>query len=121
MWLKNMLNFCIGALYPHLRWMDLDMDHRRLYLGETKNGALRILPLSEAALCVLASLPRGNAHRFLVESAKTRETTYRSRPRPEISLLTNLVFGGVLVSRMQSGNGHKPCLSPRSAEKRFFV
>lgn len=44
-----------------LRWMDVDVEHRRLYLRETKNGALRILPLSVAALQVLGSLPPGAA------------------------------------------------------------
>ena len=44
-----------------LRWMDVDLKNRRLYLRETKNGALRILPLSAAALQVLGSLPQGGA------------------------------------------------------------
>jgi integrase len=44
-----------------LRWMDVDVENRRLYLRETKNGALRILPLSVAALQVLGSLPQGAA------------------------------------------------------------
>ncbi len=44
-----------------LRWMDVDMEHRRLYLRETKNGALRVLPLSVAALQVLGSLHPGAA------------------------------------------------------------
>ena len=42
-----------------LRWMDVDVKNRRLYLRETKNGALRILPISESALIVLRSLPEG--------------------------------------------------------------
>lgn len=44
-----------------LRWMDVDLKNRRLYLRETKNGALRILPLSSAALQVLGSLTPGTA------------------------------------------------------------
>jgi integrase len=44
-----------------LRWMDVDTGNRRFYLRETKNGALRILPLSAAALQVLGSLPQGAA------------------------------------------------------------
>jgi integrase len=44
-----------------LRWMDVDMGNQRLYLRETKNGALRILPIPEFALSVLRSLPRGAA------------------------------------------------------------
>jgi integrase len=37
------------------------LANRRLYLRETKNGVLRILPLSESALTVLHSLPTGGA------------------------------------------------------------
>jgi integrase len=44
-----------------LRWMDVDAKNKRLYLRETKNGALRILPLSDAALLVLKSLPQGES------------------------------------------------------------
>lgn len=44
-----------------LRWMDADMKNRRFYLRETKNGALRILPIPESALTVLRSLPKGAA------------------------------------------------------------
>lgn len=44
-----------------LRWMDVDTANRRLYLCDTKNGALRVLPIPEFALTVLRSLPEGNA------------------------------------------------------------
>jgi integrase len=39
--------------------MDVDMKNRHLYLRETKNGTLRILPIPDAALMVLNSLPQG--------------------------------------------------------------
>jgi len=42
-----------------LRWMDVEIQNRRMYLRETKNGSLRVLPLSEAAVVVLKSLPMG--------------------------------------------------------------
>ena len=42
-----------------LKWMDVDAARRLLYLRETKNGELRILPIPEAALTVLRSLPQG--------------------------------------------------------------
>ena len=44
-----------------LKWADVDAKNRRLYLRETKNGALRILPIPESALMVLGSLPQGAA------------------------------------------------------------
>ena len=42
-----------------LRWLDVDVPNRRLYLRETKNGSLRVLVLNELAVQVLASLPQG--------------------------------------------------------------
>jgi len=42
-----------------LRWLDVDLPNRRLYLHETKNGSLRVLVLKELAVQVLASLPEG--------------------------------------------------------------
>jgi integrase len=42
-----------------LKWADVDMAGRRVYLRETKNGSLRVLALNELAAQVLASLPQG--------------------------------------------------------------
>jgi integrase len=42
-----------------LQWKDVDMDGRRAYLRETKNGSLRVVPMNELAYRVLASLPEG--------------------------------------------------------------
>jgi integrase len=42
-----------------LRWMDVDLAGRRVYLRETKNGSLRVIPLNELAFRVLSSLPDG--------------------------------------------------------------
>lgn len=63
-WLRAPMAFaaCTGVRRGEmlsLRWMDVDMPNRRLYLRETKNGALRILPIPESALTVLRSLPEG--------------------------------------------------------------
>jgi integrase len=44
-----------------LKRADVDAKNRRLYLRETKNGTLRILPIPESALIVLGSLPQGAA------------------------------------------------------------
>jgi integrase len=65
-WLRAPMAFaaCTGVRRGEmlaLRWMDVDMKNRRLYLRETKNGALRILPIPESALTVLGSLPEGKA------------------------------------------------------------
>jgi integrase len=63
-WLRAPMAFaaCTGVRRGEmlaLRWMDVDTKNRRLYLRETKNGALRILPIPESALVVLNSLPHG--------------------------------------------------------------
>jgi integrase len=65
-WMRAPMAFaaCTGVRRGELlslRWMDVDLKNRRLYLRETKNGALRILPLSAAALQVIGSLPEGAA------------------------------------------------------------
>jgi integrase len=41
-----------------LRWMDVEFENRRLYLHETKNGTLRVLPLNELAFGLLSKLRR---------------------------------------------------------------
>jgi len=42
-----------------LHWRDVDLQNRRLYLRETKNGALRVLALNDLAIHVLNSLSMG--------------------------------------------------------------
>jgi integrase len=42
-----------------LQWKDVDLEGKRAYLHETKHGDLRVVPLSELALKVFASLPKG--------------------------------------------------------------
>lgn len=42
-----------------LRWMDIDLANCRVYLRETKNGALRVLPLNSLAVRVFESVPLG--------------------------------------------------------------
>jgi integrase len=63
-WMRAPLAFaaCTGVRRGEmlsLKWMDVDIANRRLYLRETKNGALRVLPIPEFALTVLRSLPAG--------------------------------------------------------------
>ena len=42
-----------------LCWKDVDLENRRVYLTETKNGTLRVLTLNQLAVQVLKSLPVG--------------------------------------------------------------
>jgi integrase len=40
-----------------LKWKDVDLENQRVYLGLTKNDSLRVLPLNELAVRVIASIP----------------------------------------------------------------
>ncbi len=42
-----------------LRWADVDLGGKRVYLRETKNGSLRVLALNGLAIRVLETLPGG--------------------------------------------------------------
>ena len=41
-----------------LKWKDVDLEGQRVYLGFTKNGSLRVLPLNELAVRVIANIPQ---------------------------------------------------------------
>jgi integrase len=63
-WMRAPLAFaaCTGVRRGEmlsLKWVDVDLVNRRLYLHETKNGELRVLPLPEFASSILKSLPVG--------------------------------------------------------------
>lgn len=65
-WMRAPMAFaaCTGCRRGELlglKWMDVDLERRLLYLRETKNGTTRILRLGDAAVQVLASLPQGGA------------------------------------------------------------
>jgi integrase len=86
-WLRAPMAFaaCTGVRRGEmlsLRWMDVDMGHKRLYLRETKNGALRILPIPEFALTVLRSLPEG----------ATGDTVFAGVDPAKLSVYTKRVF-----------------------------
>jgi integrase len=44
-----------------LRSIDVDVKQRRIYLRTMKTGAIQVLPMSDAALQVLQSLPEGKS------------------------------------------------------------
>jgi integrase len=65
-WMRAPMTFaaCTGVRRGEmlsLRWMDVELGKRRLYLRETKNGTTRVLPISDSAVLVLKSLPEGSA------------------------------------------------------------
>ena len=47
-----------------IRWTEVDAAGRRIYLRDTKNRSLRIVPLNELSFRVLASLPKRRAKRY---------------------------------------------------------
>jgi integrase len=63
----------------------LDLGKRRFYLRETKNGTLRVLPLSDSALTVLGSLPHGAAS----------DTVFGGVDAEKLSVYTKRVFEGL--------------------------
>ena len=63
-----------------LHWRDVDIEGRRVYLHETKNGSLRVLPLNDLATRVLHSLPSGApADKVLPDVDGHRLTVYTRR------------------------------------------
>jgi integrase len=91
-WLRAPMAFaaCTGVRRGEmlsLRWGDVDKTNRRLYLRETKNGALRILPIPEFALAVLASLPEG----------KSGDLVFAAVDPAKLSVYTKRVFSRVGV------------------------
>lgn len=63
-----------------LRWLDVDLPNRRLYLHETKNGSLRVVVLNELAAQVFASLSQGSpADTVLAGVDPQRLTVYTRR------------------------------------------
>lgn len=83
-WLRAPMAFaaCTGVRRGELlglRWMDVDVPHRRIYLRETKNGALRVLPLSDAAVMVLQSLPTGSSSDLVFAGLDPAKVTVYTR------------------------------------------
>ncbi len=63
-----------------LRWKDVDLPGRQLYLHETKNGSLRVVALNDLAVRVLQSLPQGKpADPVLPGVDPEKLTTYTRR------------------------------------------
>jgi site-specific recombinase XerD len=62
-----------------LRWLDVDLPNRRLYLHETKNGSPRVLVLNELAAQVLASLPLGEPADTVLTGVNPQQLTVYTR------------------------------------------
>lgn len=62
-----------------LMWSDVDLTGRRIYLRETKNGTLRVLPLNDLALGVLQSLPGGEASDVVLQGVDPQKLSVYTR------------------------------------------
>ncbi len=62
-----------------LRWLDVDLPNRRLYLRETKNGSLRVLVLSDLSIQVLSSLPQGAPGDLVLTGVDAQQLTVYTR------------------------------------------
>ena len=63
-----------------LRWQDVDLPGRRVYLHETKNGSLRVVALNDLAAGVIDSLPRRRpSDVILAEVDGSRLSVYTKR------------------------------------------
>jgi integrase len=71
-----------------IRWMDLDLENRRVYLPATQNGSLRVLPLNDLSLRVLACLPPGAA----------ADPVLRDVEPKKLSVYTRRLFAGLGIA-----------------------
>jgi integrase len=112
-----------------LRWQDVDLTGKRLYLHETKNGSLRVLPLNGLAIRVLESLPSGRPSdlvlagvdgmrlsvytRRLFSSLKIEDASFHSLRHTAASWL---IMGGVDLYAVGQVLGHRtPRMTTRYA------
>jgi integrase len=56
-----------------LRWEDVDLERRLAYLGDTKNGRPRSVPLTVGAIVLLGSLPRTGPYVLPVSDCAVRQ------------------------------------------------
>ena len=71
-----------------LRWVDVDLEGRRVYLRETKNGSLRVLALNALAINVPASLPEGAPGDLVLPGVDAQK----------LSVYTRRLFAGVGIA-----------------------
>jgi integrase len=110
-----------------LRWRDVDLDARRAFLHETKNGSLRILALNDLAVGVFVSLPQGEpADLVLPDVDPARLSVYTRRLFVTLKIegasfhslrhtaASWLVMGGVDLYAVGKVLGHR---TPRMTER----
>lgn len=68
-----------------IRWRDVDLANRHIYLHETKNGSLRVVPLNVLAYEVITSLPSG----------KPEDVILAGVDGPRLSVYTRRLFSSL--------------------------
>lgn len=71
-----------------LKWSDVDLEGRRVYLRETKNGSLRVLALNELSAQVMASLPQGAPADIVLKDVDAQK----------LSVYTRRLFAGLGIA-----------------------
>lgn len=112
---------------PSLHWADVDLENRRLYLHETKNGSLRVLPLNDLASQLFETLPKlGPTEPVLVDVDPARLSVYTRRLFKSLGIMNAsfhsfrhtaaswLVMGGVDLYVVGRLLGHR---TPRMTQR----
>jgi len=83
-----------------LRWENIDLDKKTVFLPLTKNGSSRWVPLSEDAVSQLVKVARVNERPFPVTDVAFRQAWDRLRHRAELDDLTFHDLRHEAISRM---------------------
>ena len=105
-----------------MRWADLDLEHGRWRIGETKNKDPLLVPLSASIVRILAGRPRASEWVFAGQNSGTHVTTmnrawrtFRRRAGiPDVqlrdlrrTLATHALAGGASMAVIAKGLGHR--------------
>lgn len=84
-----------------LRWEHVDLQARTAYLASSKNGLPRLVPLSSAAVAVLASMPKAPGGQVFTISAQTTAAAFlRAATRASVLGLRFHDLRHTAISRM---------------------
>jgi integrase len=121
-WLPSMIQMAVETAMRRsellsIRWADIDVVSRTVYLRTTKNGHPRTVPLSSVALRVLLQLPRQGDHVFPVSGNAFRLAWERLRRRAGVTGLrfhdlrheavSRFFEKGLSVPEVASISGHR--------------
>ncbi len=110
----------------HLKWQDINLQHRTATLNKTKNGHVRQVPLSARAIGILERLPREGPEVFPIQPERMRHQFERIirkltrttclQPNPYVGFtfhclrheaLSNFSDIGLNIAEIASISGHR--------------